>query len=343
MKSTTIIDVAKKAQVSVATVSRVVNGNYPVKDSTRRKVLEAIRDLKYIPNIQARELNTQRSSIIGIIVPSLFNTFFAEVVNGIESFTASSGYSLLLTYTKDNPISEKRCMNELLMRNVSGIINISPNTEKVASDFFDQIAQRMPMVFINSYVKRPAISYVNNDERIGTKIALEYLISLGHKNICFIRGDRSDSYEFKQNAYEEIMKKMHNFREDYILNIGAGNSIETVELTAEKVVETLQEKKEITAIFSCNDLMGIGAVNGCHRLGIKVPQDMSVMGFDNILLSNFIEPKLTTMDQNMMTLGWTAASLLMEKIANENKTSRQVVLQNTLVLRDTTAACRHVE
>ena len=343
MKSTTIIDVAKKAQVSVATVSRVVNGNYPVKDSTRRKVLEAIRDLKYIPNMQARELNTQRSSIIGIIVPSLFNTFFAEVVNGIESFTASSGYSLLLTYTKDNPISEKRCMNELLMRNVSGIINISPNTEKVASDFFDQIAERMPMVFINSYVKRPAISYVNNDEQIGTKIALEYLISLGHKNICFIRGDRSDSYEFKQNAYEEIMKKMHNFREDYILNIGAGNSIETVELTAEKVVETLQEKKEITAIFSCNDLMGIGAVNGCHRLGIKVPQDMSVMGFDNILLSNFIEPKLTTMDQNMMTLGWTAASLLMEKIANENKTSRQVVLQNTLVLRDTTAACRHVE
>ena len=343
MKSTTIIDVAKKAQVSVATVSRVVNGNYPVKDSTRRKVLEAIRDLKYIPNIQARELNTQRSSIIGIIVPSLFNTFFAEVVNGIESFTASSGYSLLLTYTKDNPISEKRCMNELLMRNVSGIINISPNTEKVASDFFDQIAERMPMVFINSYVKRPAISYVNNDEQIGTKIALEYLISLGHKNICFIRGDRSDSYEFKQNAYEEIMKKMHNFREDYILNIGAGNSIETVELTAEKVVETLQEKKEITAIFSCNDLMGIGAVNGCHRLGIKVPQDMSVMGFDNILLSNFIEPKLTTMDQNMMTLGWTAASLLLEKIANENKTSRQVVLQNTLVLRDTTAACRHVE
>lgn len=343
MKSTTIIDVAKKAQVSVATVSRVVNGNYPVKDSTRRKVLEAIRDLKYIPNIQARELNTQRSSIIGIIVPSLFNTFFAEVVNGIESFTASSGYSLLLTYTKDNPISEKRCMNELLMRNVSGIINISPNTEKVASDFFDQIAERMPMVFINSYVKRPAISYVNNDEQIGTKIALEYLISLGHKNICFIRGDRSDSYEFKQNAYEEIMKKMHNFREDYILNIGAGNSIETVELTAEKVVETLQEKKEITAIFSCNDLMGIGAVNGCHRLGIKVPQDMSIMGFDNILLSNFIEPKLTTMDQNMMTLGWTAASLLMEKIANENKTSRQVVLQNTLVLRDTTAACRHVE
>lgn len=343
MKSITIIDVAKKAQVSVATVSRVVNGNYPVKDSTRRKVLDAIKELKYIPNIQARELNTQHSSIIGIILPSLFNTFFAEVINGIESFTATSGYSLLLTYTKDNPISEKKCMNELLMRNVSGIINISPNTEKVASDFFDQIAERIPMVFINSYIKRPAISYVNNDERIGTKIALEYLISLGHRNICFIRGDRSDSYEFKQDIYEEVMKKLNNFKEEYVLNIGAGNSIETVELAANKIMETLKKHKEITAIFSCNDLMGIGAVNGCHKLGVNVPKDVSIMGFDNVFLSHFIEPKLTTMDQNMMTLGWTAASLLMEKIANDNKTSRQVVLQNTLVLRDTTAPCRDLK
>lgn len=89
--------------------------------------------------------------------------------------------------------------------------------------------------------------------------------------------------------------------------------------------------------------MGIGAVNGCHRLGVNVPKDVSIMGFDNVFLSHFIEPKLTTMDQNMMTLGWTAASLLMEKIANDNKTSRQVVLQNTLVLRDTTAPCRDLK
>ena len=98
--------------------------------------------------------------------------FFAEVVSGIESFATSSGYSLLLTYTKDDPICEKECMNELLMRNVSGIINISPNTERVDSSFFDQMASRIPLVFINSYIKRPAISYVYNDERIGTKNCL---------------------------------------------------------------------------------------------------------------------------------------------------------------------------
>ena len=200
MKSTTIIDVAKKAQVAVATVSRVVNGNYPVKEATKKKVLEAIKDLEYIPNIQARELNTQHSSINGINVPSLFNTFFAEVVSGIESYATRSGYSLLLTYTKDAPICEKECMNELLMRNVSGIINISPNTERVDSSFFDQMASRIPLVFINSYIKRPAISYVYNDERIGTKIALEHLVSLGHQNICFVRGERSDSYEFKEDV-----------------------------------------------------------------------------------------------------------------------------------------------
>lgn len=340
MKATTIVDVAKKAQVSVATVSRVVNGNYPVKDSTRRKVLSAIDELKYVPNIQARELNTRRSSIIGVIVPSLFNTFFAEVVNGIESFATINGYSLILTYTKDDPFCEKKCMNELLMRNVSGIINVSPNTEQVESDFFDQLAGRVPLVFINAYIKRPSISYVYNDERIGAKIALEHLISLGHRNILFVRGQRSDSYEFKQDVYTSLMKKAGLFNPDNILTISGGNSLDTVELTVNKILDVLPQRQDVTAVMCCNDLMGIGTVNACRRLGISVPGDISVMGFDNVSLSHFIEPKLTTMDQNMMTLGWTAASLLMEKIASDNRTSRQVVLQNTLILRDTTAPCQ---
>ena len=341
MKATTIIDVAKKAQVSVATVSRVVNGNYPVKESTRHKVLAAIEELKYVPNIQARELNTRHSSIIGVIVPSLFNTFFAEVINGIESFATMSGYSLLLTYTKDDPFCEKKCMNELLMRNVSGIINVSPNTEQVESNFFDQIAGRIPLVFINAYIKRPSISYVYNDERIGAKIALEYLLSLGHRNILFVRGQRSDSYEFKQDVYTSLMKKANLFNQDNILTISGGNSLDTVELTINKMMEVLPKRKDVTAVMCCNDLMGIGTVNACRRMGISVPDDISVMGFDNVSLSHFMEPKLSTMDQNMMTLGWTAASLLMEKIASDNRTSRQVVLQNTLVLRDTTAPCKY--
>ncbi len=339
MKTTTIIDVAKKARVSVATVSRVVNGNYPVKESTRQRVLEAIKELKYVPNIQARELNTQRSSIIGVIVPSLFNTFFAGVINGIESFATMSGYSLLLTYTKDDPFCEKKCMNELLMRNVSGIINVSPNTEQVESDFFDQLAERIPLVFTNAYIKRPSISYVYNDEGVGTKIALEYLFSLGHRNIGFVRGQRSDSYEVKQDAYVSLMKDMQYYRQENIITIEGGNSIDTVELTVSKIMDYLPQHREITAILCCNDLMGVGVINACKRLNINVPEELSVMGFDNVSLSRFIEPKLSTMDQNMMTLGWTAASLLMEKIASENKTSRQVVLQNTLVLRDTTAVC----
>lgn len=111
-------------------------------------------------------------------------------------------------------------------------------------------------------------------------------------------------------------------------------------MTAKKIVEFLPNRKDVTAFFCCNDLMGVGAVNACRRLNLKIPEDISIMGYDNVSLSHFIEPKLTTMDQNMMTLGWTAASLLMEKIASDNKTSRQVVLQNTLVLRDTTGPCK---
>ena len=141
-------------------------------------------------------------------------------------------------------------------------------------------------------------------------------------------------------VYIEFMKKMGCYNPENIINVSAGNSIDTVELTAKKIVEFLPNRKDVTAFFCCNDLMGVGAVNACRRLNLKIPEDISIMGYDNVSLSHFIEPKLTTMDQNMMTLGWTAASLLMEKIASDNKTSRQVVLQNTLVLRDTTGPCK---
>lgn len=335
MKVTTITDVAKYAGVSVATVSRVVNNNYPVSKETTKKVLEAIEKLHYVQNVQARELNMQRSTTVGVVVPSLFNMFFAEVFAGIEEYTNHYNYSLLITCAKDNPLKEKQCMQELLSRNVCGIINISPNTYAVEASFYDHIAARVPLVFINSYVKRPRISYVSNDEGAGARTALDHLLQLGHKHILFIRGSSSDSYEIKEEVYRKLLKE-HGIK-PHILDIGAGNVEKTVDRTLIKVVTLLKSDKNITAIFACNDLMAVGAINACRRLSIKVPEDMSVIGFDNISLSRFVEPKLTTMDQNMTLLGQSATALLIEKIESENKLSDEIVLENTLVDRDTTA------
>ena len=333
----TIVDVAKKAGVSVATVSRVVNGNYPVRDSTRERVNKAIEVLQYVPNLQARELNMQRSTTIGVVVPGLYNMFFAEVIDGIEDNLRRSAYSLLLSCAQNDPQQEEECINNLMSRNVSGIIVISPNTENIKTRFYDRTARRLPMVFINSMSHVPNASYVSNDETAGARTALRYLRGLGHEKILFVRGAKSDSYRVKEEAYRELMTEDGLFDERYVVNIGAGNSLHTVDTTMNLLMELLPDC-EATAALCCNDLMGVGVLNACKRLGIRVPEQMSIMGYDNTSLSRFVEPKLTTMDQNMLILGSNAAELLIEKI--ETGRSKKVVLENILVPRETTGPRR---
>ena len=329
-RKATIVDVAKLAGVSVATVSRVVNANYPVvsvatvsrvvnanypvKEETRQKVKKAIEELDYVPNVQARELNTQRSSTIGVVVPGLYNMFFAQVIDGIEDYVRQDQYSLLLNCAKNDPKQEMRCITALVARNVSGIIVISPNTAHIKEEFYTQLVRRTPLVFINAYHYIPDVSYVGNDEALGTQEALRHLMSLGHERILFVRGVNSDSYQIKEDTFRVVMRGRGIDPDAYIVNIGEGNSVETVDDTMQTLMSVLPmsvlPETDATAVFCCNDLMGVGAINAANALGIRVPQELSIMGFDNIALSRYVSPKLTTMDQNMFRLGSNAAQLL---------------------------------
>ena len=332
-KQATIVDVAREAGVSVATVSRVVNGNYPVKQETKEKVRMAISRLNYVPNVQARELNTRKSSTIGVVVPGLHNMFFAEVIDGIEEAVRQEGFSFLLSCAKNDPVQEMQAINTLVARNVSGIIVISPNTKNISESFYEELVQRVPLVFINGYHRIKGVSYVGNDEQLGCQSALEYLAELGHKAIMFVRGDNSDSYDIKEETYREFMTKRQNLHEDYILNIGEGNGVETVDSAMEALLRKLPELKP-SAVFCCNDLMAVGALNACKRLGLSVPRDISLMGYDNIALSRLVEPKITTMDQNMFQLGESASRLLIENIRGGQ--SKRIMLDNRLITRETT-------
>lgn len=336
-KQATIVDVARAAGVSVATVSRVVNGNYPVKQETKEKVKQAINSLNYVPNVQARELNTRKSSTIGVVVPGLHNMFFAEVIDGIEEAVRQEGFSFLLSCAKNDPEQEMQAINTLVARNVSGIIVISPNTKNISESFYQELVQRVPLVFINGYHRIKGVSYVGNDEKMGSQMALAYLSGLGHKDILFVRGANSDSYDIKEEAYRQFMEEKNSLREDYILNIGEGNGVETVDAAMEALRRKLPYLKP-TAVFCCNDLMAVGALNACKRLGLAVPGNVSVMGYDNISLSRLVEPKITTMDQNMFQLGSTAAKLLVENIRGGQ--SKRIMMDNMLVERKTTGAYR---
>lgn len=336
-KNATIIDVAKRAGVSVATVSRVVNGNYPVRQETRARVKEAITALKYVPNVQARELNTQHTSMIGVVVPSLYNMFFAKVFDGIEERARLDNYSLLLCCAKNDPQQEIDSIRSLVSRNVTGIIDVSPNTVNLREGFYRTISQRCPLVFVNGYHQVDGVSYVSNDEAKGTLDALNYLEKLGHKKILFVRGKNSDSYTVKEEAYRNYMAAHHQLVPDYIVNVGEGNSADTVRDTIARLMTVVAEEQP-TAILCCNDLMAIGATRACKQLGLKVPDDISVIGFDNTALSQIVDPPITTMDQNMNQLGSSAAELLINKI--RGGANRRITLANKLVVRESTGPVR---
>lgn len=337
MKST-IADVAKKANVSVATVSRVMNDNYPVKEETRKRVLEVIKELKYIPNMQARELTQKKSSTIGVVVPSINNMFFPEVINGIESNLKQSSLSLILACSNNDKEEEKLCINNLLSRNVSGIIIIDPNTNNIKSKFYDNISKQIPLVFVNGHSVSSNISSVTNDEALGTSIALNHLLENNHKDILFVRGKDSYSYDIKERVYTDTMKELNYFNPKNIINIGNGNSGDTVDNTVNIFYNILKKNTSATAVFACNDLMGVGVLNACKKLNIDVPKHLSIIGFDNIDLSKFVEPKLTTIDQNMFLLGTNASTLLLEKIACDNSLSKRIILMTSLIERNTVSS-----
>lgn len=336
-KKATIVDVARMARVSVATVSRVVNGNYPVRQDTKDRVQAAVDALHYVPNVQARELNMRHTTTIGVVVPSLYNMFFAEVIDGIEETVRSFHYSLLINCAKNDPQQEMDCIRSLMARNVSGIIVVSPNTAHIHASFYADALSRTPIVFINTgWQQLPSASYVDNDERSGSAEALRYLMKLGHQRILFVRGVHSDSYTVKEESYRRIMRENGWLDEGLIANIGEGNSISTVDKTTEILIPILREKHP-TAISCCNDLMAVGALNACKKLGLRVPEDISIIGYDNIALSRFVEPKLTTVDQNMLQLGSNAVSVLIDCIKGGH--SKRITLKNRIVERESTGPC----
>lgn len=332
-----INEVARRADVSIATVSRVFNGIPSVRAETRRRVRQVIDELGYTPNTAARDIDAVHSMSIGVIVPGVYNIFFAEVLDGIEDYLRHNSYFLMLSCAKNEVALEAKCIKSMVAAKVSGIIVLSPNTQNFDVDFYRDIAAHLPLVFVNAYRHVPGASYVNNDEKLGTAEAVNYLFSLGHKRILFVRGINSDSYTIKEEAFKDIMASEHLDPASHIVNIDAGNTSDTADLTTAELLDILPDS-DFTAILCCNDLMAIGALNACRILGKLVPGDISIMGYDNTSIASFFTPKITSVDQNMFQLGRNAAAVLIDRI-NDN-TPKQVILYNRIVERDSTGPAR---
>ncbi|NLK97318.1 MAG: LacI family transcriptional regulator, partial [Epulopiscium sp.] len=207
MEKPTIADVAKYAGVSITTVSRVINNNYPVKEETRQKVEEAIKELNFKPNYLARSLIGKSTHTIGVIVPSITNLFFPVVVKGIEKVCSQKAFSLFLCDTDGKEESERIQMQNLLEKQVDGVLVIDPRYENIENGFYEECAKKIPLVLINGYHRGIRCNFVLNDQEMGALQALEYLIKLGHRDIAFLRAKNSYSYDIKEQIYYETLQK----------------------------------------------------------------------------------------------------------------------------------------
>lgn len=337
----TIQDVAKEAGVSITTVSRVINNNYPVKKETREKVEKIIEEMNFTPNSLARGLIKKKTDTVGILVPSITNIFFPLVINGIEHFMEKKGYTLIMCDTKDRK-TEMRQLRNLTERRVDGIISIDPSASIIKKGIYEDLSKEIPIVIINGYNKNIKCNFVINNQEMGVIEALEYLIKLGHKKIAFLRGRNSYSYDLKEEQFYKTLKNNNiEVNNEYIIIVDIGNGIETVDLSMEATLDIMSKDNRPTAILACNDWMALGALHACQKLSIKVPQEVSIIGYDNIIISQMSEPKLTTIDQNMYKLGDLAAKILYENIEKQKHTYQKIILDTKLVIRDSCAEVKN--
>ncbi|SHH97528.1 LacI family DNA-binding transcriptional regulator [Clostridium grantii] len=334
----TINDVAKKAGVSITTVSRVLNNNYPVKKETRIIVEKVIEELNYKPNAMARSLITKKTSMIGVVVPGITNLFFPTIVEAFENEVRNSGYSISLCNTFGDPEEEKMLMENLISRQIDGMLIIDPTYENLKNKTLDSISQEVPTIIINGSGEGAESNFISYDERVGTKEALEYLLKLNHKNIVFIRGARSYSYDIKQKVYDKIIED-NNIEYSNILSVSDGNSIKVVEIVEEEVTKIFENEIKPTAFFACNELMALGAINACNNLGLKIPDDISIISCDNTILSKITSPKLTTIDLKIKDIGQKAATNLIHIIETQFKGKRKINLDTELIIRD---SCKEI-
>lgn len=334
---TTINDVAKEAGVSITTVSRVLNNNYPVKQETREKIENAIKKLNFRPNQMARSLINKKSSVIGIVVPGITNMFFPTIVENIEKHLKKNGYSINLCNTGGDYIEEKNLVNKLLGRQVDGIIVIDPAKENLENDFYNELSKFTPIIFVKSLSKDYVLdggmcNAVCYDEETGLREVFNYFILNNHEKIAFIRGAKSISFDAREEVYEKLIKE-NSLAYKNIIRVKESNSLAIIDEVEKEIYSLLKGDNSPTAIFACNDLMVVGIINCCRKLNIKIPEELSVIGCDNTLITEVTYPRFPSIDLGINEIGYKAANELLNLIDNKVEANNKIVLNTRLVIR----------
>ncbi|MFT5195511.1 MAG: LacI family transcriptional regulator [Cellvibrionaceae bacterium] len=328
----TIMDVAKHAGVSFSTVSRVVNNYQFIKPATREKVQQSMDELGYVANLKARSLAGGRSNVIGLLVFDLENSYFTEVVRGIDAEVSALNYDMMISTTHQRREREKTYIGQLASGMVDGLIIMLP--QEIES-WLAQLQQRnVPYVLIDHESGSGQGHIIRTANRRGAIAATNHLLDLGHTKIGLITGTpsvqsgRERIEGFRQALAERVISADESLIQQGDFDEKSGRACG---------LKLLQMADRPTAIFALNDAMALGVYEAAESLGLSIPEDLSVMGFDDIPEAKYIRPQLTTVRQPQREIGRTATRLLVDLIENPGRELETITLETELIVRKSTA------
>ncbi|MHC6181335.1 LacI family DNA-binding transcriptional regulator [Clostridium sp. JNZ X4-2] len=324
-----IKDVAREAEVSIATVSRVLNDVDVVNEETKKRVLSAIKKLGYRPNIVARSLKTQKTRTIGIIIPDISNQFYPEIVRGAEDVANIYDYNIMLCNTDLNIEKEIEYLKVLKEKMSDGVLYMSNSLEPKILELIKQL--QLPMVLVETTSKEDDIPSVTIDNEKAAYDGTTYLIEKGNRNIAYIGAgeDTVNASAMRYKGYRRALQENNlelNKDKVYFSSSKAKDGY--------KGINEILNKTKIDSIFCTSDEIAIGAINALRDKGIKVPEDIDVMGFNNIYLSSIFYPKLTTVSQPIYDMGSVGMRMLIKLINKQELEERNYVLMHELIERD---------
>lgn len=333
-KNITIYDIAKVANVSPTTVSRVLTGNPLVKESTRKRVLEKMEELEFTPNEAARSLTKKQTNMIGFILPDITNPFFSQTYIGVERKAFEQGYTILLRNSMNSREMESAHLREFVERRVEcivfmgGRINKSEPTEEEIVEM-KEVMKRVPLIMVNGQMEGVDCHTIRTDEEEGMRSIIHHLVSLGHKDISLIGGEEGVSTaDLKAKAFQEELENNNlEFHNEWQIYSGFG--IDDGRVAMKRL---LTNKKLPTAIVGINDMVIYGALKECREHKVSIDH-FSFVGYDDIFPSDIVHPSLTTVNHNYEVLTSEIIEVI-KKIIEKKDTEKEILIDTKLIIRE---------
>ncbi|KKI88420.1 hypothetical protein WQ54_31640 [Bacillus sp. SA1-12] len=328
----TIYDIAREAGVSATTVSKVINNKGRISEKTKNKIMQIIEEFHYQPNVLASAMKGKSTYTIALLIPDAANPIYAQYLKYIEEYGQELGFSVVMCSTGSDPEKEAKHITLLKQKHVDGIIIASIfKNEQVLKQL---IEEELPIVLFAFQRPELPVGSVTGDDYLGGYLATEHLLSLGHRRIGIIAEDATISGTERIKGYKKAIENAGlEVNENLVITINEP----TIEGAAVHAKELLNNAQRPTAIFGCNDILAIGSMLAAKGLGIRIPDELSIIGFDNTVMCKIVEPQLSSVNIPIHEMGKQAMELLAQQINKKNNMKQRISLLPELIIRHSTA------